>query len=116
MASAISGLTLAASASRSAKPTAGRRLRQYAAPMFGDPRLGVGFGFEFADLGRKTFRDFDLNSEHPVFKRDYAIGCLGVGVSFGHFVAALIVTGLPLADAAGTRFLRRMSYKSWHRQ
>jgi hypothetical protein len=33
------------------------------APMLGDPRLGVSFGFERADSGRMTVRDADLDTE-----------------------------------------------------
>jgi hypothetical protein len=47
-------------------------------PMLGDPRLGVRFGFEYADPGRMTVRDADLYTECTVVERDHSIGRFGV--------------------------------------
>src|SRR5262249_18930404 len=46
----------------------------------GDPRLRVGFGGEWADLGRMGLWDGDLHGERPVLNRDHPIGRLGVGM------------------------------------
>jgi hypothetical protein len=55
--------------------------------MFGDPRLGVRFGFERGDPCRITVRDADLDTERPALKQEYAVARLGVGMRSGHFHA-----------------------------
>ena len=42
--------------------------------------LGLGRGFEWADLSRVTIRDAHLYAECPVFVRDDVIGRFGMGV------------------------------------
>jgi hypothetical protein len=55
--------TLPTGATRLAKPTARPCLGVHPAPMLGDPRLGVSFGFERADPGRIAVRDAYLDTE-----------------------------------------------------
>jgi Aldehyde dehydrogenase family len=60
---AISDQTLTAAVARAAKPAARLCLGLDPALMFGDPHLGVRFGFEHADRSRMTIRDADLDTE-----------------------------------------------------
>jgi len=54
---------LTAAAADAAKPAPRLGLRLYAAPVLGDPRLGLRLGFERADRGRMTVWDADLDAE-----------------------------------------------------
>jgi len=72
--------TAGPAATGAAKPTARLGFGTYPPPVLGDPRLRVGFGGEWADLGRMPFGDIDLHCERPVLNRDHPIGRLGVGM------------------------------------
>src|SRR5580692_4997594 len=81
----ISTSPLAATvARRPSEPPARQILGFHAFAMFGDPRLGVGFGAERFDRGRIVLRDADLDAERPVLKRDHPVCCLGVRVGLWH--------------------------------
>src|SRR5438445_10172576 len=54
------------------------RLGGHPALVLGDPRLGVGFALERADLGRIGIRDRDFDAERPVLKRDHPVGRFGM--------------------------------------
>jgi len=72
---------LGSTAAGAAKPAARLVFGLYPTPVLGDPRLSVGFGGEWADLGWMGFRDTDLHSEGPAVRGDHPIDRLGVRVA-----------------------------------